>query len=486
MNTHYFQLSYQDIQTATGGQWLNLAEPAGCKSIKNIITDSRKNCTDSLFLALQGDKFDGHDFIGKAVNKNASAVCICKTKLKKLNSPEHLPVLMVKDTTKAYQDIAAFYRKLLKNTLFIGLTGSNGKTATKDILYSILCDEYGKDKVYATESNTNNQIGVPQNILSVNPDHKFAIIEMGSNHPGEIIVLTKITKPDIAILTSVGPSHLEFLQNLKGVALEKSNIFKYFNNSKYNYAVIPSVCPESETIKKAIPVNIPTLTFGFTNDPDIKITNHKSFLNHSIFSLNWKNDKTVYNVETELIGKHQALNIAAAAATACVLGVSKNRITKFLKKPAVTGMRMQITNHGNYTIINDAYNANPDSAAAGIAFLKDIISSGIKYNMLYIVLGDMLELGRNSLTEHINTLKNACQLKNSSVVCAVGKIMNDAADKIKDSNIEVFENRIEAAAYLKDNIRKDDIIYLKSSNSTKLSEIEKTLSEVNQKQKILY
>ena len=465
--------SFNELSSATNGNWKNLTSDISKSEVKSVITDSRSNCRHSLFLALEGDKFDGHNFIKQAIEQNASALCVNKDKYKYLNIPSDIPVLLVKNTLTAYQKIATHNRLRLENITIIALTGSNGKTSTKDILLNILTSEFGSDKVYATKANTNNHIGVPLNLLSINKNHRFAIIEMGSNHPGEIAILASIAKPDIAAITSIGPSHLEFFKDLHGVAKEKSAIFSCFNKNKKNNAIIPSDCPEHDYIVSLIPANIPITTFGSTTNSDIKLTYKSSNLSSSNFSLKWKNDDNNYLVKSKLVGAHQASNATAAASIAHSIGISRKNIIKHLLNASVEGMRMKISIHNKITWINDAYNSNPLSTKAGIDYISEIDNSTEIKNDIYIILGNMLELGKKTINEHISILEYACRLPSNVTICCVGNIMNEAAIKLSNSRINSFGNNLEVINYLKKTIQPTNIVYLKGSRGAKLEEIEK-------------
>ena len=470
-------LSAKEIALATNGEWLNIHEHQNTVFNK-ITTDSRYDCTASLFVALCGKKFDAHDFIATSIKQNAAAICINRNKFIELTIPETIPVLLVDDTTKAYQAIAAYHRRTLKNTVFIGLTGSNGKTSTKDILKSILSQEFGEDQIYATKANTNNHIGVPLNLLSVTPQHKYAIIELGTNHPGEISTLIGILNPEIALLTSVGPSHLEFFKTLKGVAIEKASIFKNFNKNKTNYAIIPYECPEASTIKESIEKDVNTITFGLNEKSDISINNCSSSVNSGRFEIKWKSSFETYKAKVNLPGKHQMLNCASAAALAGILGISHSKIIEYLKLAQITGKRMQVSEINGITCINDAYNANPASMKAGINYISDISSAEqYKFKNTYVVLGDMLELGNNSFNEHLSILKYAVKTCDNAVIYAVGNQMYAAGKKISDKKLIKCRNKSEAGQKLIEHIQSGDIVYLKSSNSTGIAGFESLIKE---------
>ena len=469
MSEHNLNISFEELAEVTNGSWIKTNPEKGNNTISWISTDSRNSCKGSLFLALSGEIFDGHSFIDSAVKQKASAICINKTNLNEIYLPKNTNILLVEDTYIAYQQIAKFHRLNLNNIIVIGLTGSNGKTSTKDILYNILSKELGEDKVYATKANTNNHVGVPQNLLNLNNKHKFAIIEMGSNHPGEIAVLTETAMPDIALLTSIGPSHLEYFKDLKGVAMEKRNIFSSYHRNKFNCAIIPGECSELITVKAGIPKDIPIKTFGFNGELNLKATYNSGSLKHSNFSLKWNECDNTYNVKSTLTGKHQVLNATGAAFVADIVGIKKENIIKHLSNPIITGSRMKITVADSVTWINDAYNSNPASANAGIEYLAEIMENN---NKTYIFLGNMLELGDNSFSEHKKILKKACLLGNNAIICAVGNIMTKAAESIQNKKILKFKDKNNVVDFLKNSLTAGDLVYLKSSRDAGLREVE--------------
>ena len=217
--------TYDEMVEATGGEWF--AGRGGSqgrgRGVMSVSTSS-KDCRGALFVALKGERVDAHQFLSDAAGAGAAAVCV-RRNFPVADLPAGVDALRVEDTLAAYQALARFHRRRLKGLKVVALTGSSGKTSTKDILRCVLAAGFGADAVHATEGNTNNHVGVPQNLLRLNGSHRLAIIEMGTNHPGEIAVLTSIAEPDIAIVVSIGHAHLEFFKDTNGVAREKGAIF---------------------------------------------------------------------------------------------------------------------------------------------------------------------------------------------------------------------------------------------------------------------
>ena len=216
----------------TRGKWNTLLH----QQISGIETDTRKELNGKLFVALRGERFDAHDFLDSAYAKGA---ILCINKDKADNVPDGAQVLAVDDTLQAYQCIANRHRLRMDNLKLLAVTGSVGKTSVKEMLRAVLCEFYGKEHVVATEGNTNNHIGVPQNLLKLSTETSAAVIEMGTSSPGEIAVLSEIAVPDVALVNSIAPCHLEKLINLAGVAVEKGDIFKFLKSD--GTAVIPGI-----------------------------------------------------------------------------------------------------------------------------------------------------------------------------------------------------------------------------------------------------
>ena len=305
----------------------------------------------------------------------------------------------------------------------IAITGSNGKTSTKDILHGLLTSHFGEEKVYTTKANTNNLIGVPQNILNITSNHILAVIELGSNHPGEIKELTDIANPDIAVITSIGPAHLEFFKDINGVIKEKSSIFTAFKNPKTGVAILPVEYKNDELIGSRIK-NLKVITFGKEKKADIQYKHLSSAVNNTTFELHWQSGSNT--ISWNISGKHQIANAAAAAAAATVVNISPQEISSALTKcKIITGMRMSIKEVNGITWINDAYNSNPSSAKAGIDWLHEISKTSYpnKFKRIIVVLGDMRELGTNSFSENKELVEYAFSKLPFAQIYGVGSIM---------------------------------------------------------------
>jgi len=463
------KISLETLAQNTNGRWINLSDDT--RSVTSVFTDTREHASDSLFVALKGENFDAHSFLEAASEVGAIAYCVEENKYNPELNKSNLPVLFVKDTLKALQEIAKAYRQTLKDFTLIGITGSNGKTSTKEITAQLLSQEFGENKVYATKANTNNHIGVPLNLLKIKEEHRFGIIELGSNHPGEIDILSDIARPDIAVITSIGSSHLEFFKDTYGVAEEKASIFNYFGDS--NLAVIPEYFLKKFRCIREKLYNKKFLTFAERNLGFANITYQElsSSLDGAEFDLNWKNSQFSESVHWGIHGKHQISNGAIAALIASSLGISHSNIANHLSSCHLTGMRMKIRKSENITIINDAYNANPTSTKAGLHWLSGVLPKDNPREN-FIVIGDMLELGEAGQALHLEVLQTSLNLMPLCTHILVGPIISETAKTINSHNITSFPDSAAAAEYIRNKLDQISIIYLKGSRGTRLEIIE--------------
>ncbi len=458
--------TFAEILKASGGEFVNVSEFN--TPIDSIVSDSRARARNALFLALPGEKFDGHDYLADAVENGAVLLCIEKNKLSKL--PPGFPALLVESTLDTYQSLAHFHRKRMKNLKVIALTGSSGKTSTKEILYAIFSHVFGVEHVVATVGNTNNQIGVPQNLMRLTPEHKICILEMGTNHHGEIEPLARIAEPDLSLIVSIGSCHLEFFKTLDGVATEKSHIFSFL--TKEGTAVLPYDCPGNSILRGAAAKAGKTLTFGTTEKADMQVLYRGGNINGSSFELiDHRDGDRKITVEWPLSGRHQACNASAAAAVARAFGIELEKIGEGIKKTQLPGMRMRITEHNGATWLNDAYNANPDSMRASLDWLNEFADP----KSLLLVLGDMGEIGKGALKEHIKILIYAREKFPDARIAAVGSFMSQAVavmDLVSLRHIVAFLSSEDAMDKIRRMALPGDLVFLKASRRTRLEIVE--------------
>ncbi|WP_308430700.1 UDP-N-acetylmuramoyl-tripeptide--D-alanyl-D-alanine ligase [Lentibacillus kapialis] len=350
--------------------------------VAEVATDSRKKLDESLFVPLEGENFDGHDYMKDAFDRGASAALWDKKKGLPDFLPADFPVFFVEDTLAAMQELAKAYREKV-NPVVIAITGSNGKTTTKDITASVVGASF---KTHYTQGNLNNQIGVPLTILSMPPDTEVLVAEMGMNHFGEIETLTKIARPDYAVITNIGESHIEYLGSREGIAEAKLEIIEGI--TKNGYLLIDG----DEPLLRHIHLRDGVITCGFEDHNDVAITNITISQQSTQFELS---DDDSYTIP--LLGSHHALNASFAVTIGGLLNIATKTVKQALTELELTSMRFELMNGKNGSfIINDAYNASPTSMKASINAVKHL--EGFRQKVL--VLGDVFELGKNSKQLH--------------------------------------------------------------------------------------
>ena len=407
--------------------------------IKNVVMDSRKVIKGSLFFAIN----NGNSYVKDVLDKGASLVIADNTDIKDER------VIKVTDTIATMQDLATKYRKKL-DIQVVGITGSNGKTTTKDIVYSLLST---KAKTLKTEGNYNNHIGLPYTLLNVTDEEKFVVLEMGMSSLGEIKRLGEISGPNYAIITNIGDSHIEFLKTRDNVFKAKTELLEFVDKEN------TFVCGDDEYLGK-LDVN----KVGFNENNTYKIESYEFSNKDSKFILDGK------EYEMPLLGKHNISNTAIAIELAKKIGLTDEEIQKSLKEVKISNMRFQEIKMGNDIYINDAYNASPMSMKAAIDTLNEIYDD--KYKIA--ILGDMLELGENEIDYHIDVL-NYLLDKKIKLVYLYGERMKKAYDIFMKNRSEEYrfwyyptkEGIMESLK----NIKMEKVILLKASRGIKLEEI---------------
>lgn len=337
-----------------------------------VCTDSRKIEDHCLFFSLSGENFDGNLFADQALESGASFAVVDKMKYQGNNTSS---VIKVEDVLVTLQQLARYHRDQL-NIPVLGITGSNGKTTTKELARDVIAKKY---KVFATRGNLNNHIGVPLTILSVTPDIEFLIVEMGANHQGEIALLSDIAHPDYGMITNIGKAHLEGFGGVEGIKKGKSELYRHIQSKNGKIfintddEVLSSLIPEISTLIQYSPTRL------------LDIVSEEPFL-----TLNYKG----HPLETQLYGKYNINNIAFAIAVGSYFGVADDDIISAIEAYKPDNNRSQLTKSGSNTIIMDAYNANPSSMMASLESFARIQGPKV------VILGDMLELGEYSDLEH--------------------------------------------------------------------------------------
>lgn len=349
---------------------------------ENVYTDSRQEVNNGLFVPIVGERFDGHDFVHQASKNGASGALWQKDKQVPVGLPADFQLYFVEDTLKGLQQLAHLFRKEI-NPIVIGVTGSNGKTTTKDLVETVLQSSY---ITFKTQGNFNNHIGLPLTILSMPADCEVLILEMGMNHFHEISLLSKIAEPDFAIVTNIGESHIEQLGSREGIAKAKMEIVDGLRPGG------KIIVDGDEPLLEQYMTN-DTILCGYSTKNDVQITSIKGSTEGFRFTLN--NGDTEYQLP--LLGRHNVKNATLALTIARELGVQEERLYNGLKAVRLTGMRLEKQIGKNKAlIINDAYNASPTSMIAAIHSVMDLSL----YEKKVLILGDMYELGREEEALH--------------------------------------------------------------------------------------
>lgn len=421
-----------------------------------VTTDSRSVKAGELFVALSGENFDGHDYCAKAAASGAAGVVVSK---EVAGLPEGTIVFKVNDTLLAYQQIARAYRRQFKNLKVFAITGSNGKTSTKDLLAACLGAKYN---VLKTQGNFNNEIGLPKTLLAITPETDMAVVEMGMRGLGQIAELCAIAEPDSGLITNVGETHMELLGSMENIAKAKSEIV--LNLPESGYAVLNGdneyVAPDAKLTKaKAV-------FFGLGENCDYRGSNIVTSALGTKFTCTERATGKSVEVHLQLIGEHNVYNALSAIAGAACYGVPMEASAKALATARLTGSRQEIIYIGDITFINDAYNASPASMEAALKTLAEA-KKGAKNNARTIaVLADMLELGKVSESGHRRVGRWAVETGTDFILTygPEAAYISDEAAKLGGKTRHCAD-RQEAANVLRSIASAGDIILLKGSRS---------------------
>ena len=345
-----------------------------------VSTDSRKIEKDAVFFALKGENFDGNDFALPVAEAGIASLVVCDRD----DIPQHERILKVDNTLTALQDLARHHRKQMKAKV-LSITGTNGKTTTKELVSAVLSQRYN---IINTQGNFNNHIGVPLTLLTIKPETEIAVVEMGANHPGEIDTLAHIACPDFGLITNIGKAHLEGFGSFEGVVNTKTELYRYIKqNGEFVFV------NRSNELLWGLSSEQKRVSYGCHCGADYPVApgECKPYL-----SVKWKKRL----IETRLVGEYNFENAAAAIGVGQYFGVDDNKIQAALEAYQPTNSRSQVIESGKNHIIMDAYNANPTSMQASVRNFRKICGE----NHL-LILGDMRELGQESENEHKAILK---------------------------------------------------------------------------------
>ena len=414
------------------------------KECENISTDSRVIKKNSLFFALKGDNFDGNEYALEALDKGAKYAIIDS------EISDNPKFIKVENVLKSLQSLSAFHRTKLINTTIIAITGSNGKTTSKELINSVL--SFG-NKSDSTKGNLNNHIGVPLTLLGIKETSEFAIVEMGANHLKEISFLTSLIKPDLGYITNFGKAHLEGFGDFKGIIKGKTELFDWL--IQHNKPILINADDEIQFKFK----NKHSITFSNKVKSDYIFSKSKT---GDYLSLNYKDT----DVNSQLIGDYNFSNIGAAIALGLYFKIPIQNIKKAIESYIPQNNRSQMINNINQKIILDAYNANPSSMLAAIDSFTNLNGSKAA------ILGDMFELGKESIKLHLEIV-DYCFEKKINKVFLVGSEFYKVRNK--ESKLFFFETKYDFKEYLKSNDIKENNILIKGSRGMKMEEIVKMI-----------
>lgn len=439
------KLSVQDIAKAVHGKFLN--PPSDETMILEMTTDSRKTLNSGLFIPLKGERFDGHDFVNQVYDKGAVATLTMNQTV----VDERLVTIWVEDTQKALLDLARFYRSQFEIPV-IGITGSVGKTSTKEIIAATLS---GKWQVHKTQGNFNNEIGLPLTLFGLNETHQAAVIEMGMNHFGEIHKLSTTAKPDVAVITNVGTSHIENLGSREGILKAKLEILDGLNPN--GLLVINGDNDLLSTLKE---VGVSKVTYGLNDKNDYwakNMTQEGLYTMAEVIS-----PHRHYKIKIKALGEHMVYNTLAAIAVAEYYKLSEAEILKGLSSYEPAKMRMQISVLENgLTVMDDTYNASPDSMKAALKVLKNYVSKGRKV----AVLGDMFEMGdfAPKLHQEVGEFASSIGIDLLIAVGSLAKYIELGYQEAGSKAVYYFETKEAFIKAMQGIFQKEDCVLFKAS-----------------------
>ncbi|MDD4953964.1 MAG: UDP-N-acetylmuramoyl-tripeptide--D-alanyl-D-alanine ligase [Candidatus Omnitrophica bacterium] len=446
-----------EVLKATGGR---LVSGDINTSAQGISIDSRTIKPGEAFIAIKGDNFDGHDFIAQAI-QNGAKIIVVDYRLSTIDHRPGVSFVCVKDTTRALGDIASYHR-LKYDTPVIIVTGTNGKTTTKEMIAWVLS---GKYKVLKNEGTKNNHIGLPMTLLGLRGEHDLVVLEAGTNHPGEIAYLSAIASPNIGIITNIGPGHLEFFKDLKGVFKEKTGLLKYLEAPAIALLNADDALMKKKISGRSAPAAV--ISFGLKDSGDFLAAKIKNNAGATEFLVNNKS-----KIKLKTYGRHNVYNALIAIATARLFGMSYNDITRRLSSFEFPPSRFRFIEQDNIKFIDDTYNSNPLSLEQALEALGDIRIKGRKIFMM----GDMLELGQEAESFHLQAGKKI--IESCDVFITVGELSGKAAQAAGSAgfdrnNIFSCGSSRQAKEVLFERVRvdRDDIVLVKGSRGMRMEEV---------------
>ena len=446
------EITINDILNATGGMLLS---ESSSEAVKGFSIDSRTISPGEFFIAVKGDNFDGHDFIYEAMEKGAKGVIASRRLGSSLNK-ETGHIILVEDTTLAMGDIARVIRQRSGKPV-ISITGTNGKTSVKDMVSHILS---GKHKVLKSKKSYNNMIGLSLTFFEMDPSYDIVVVELGTNHPGEIASLARIASPDVAVITNIGDAHLEHFGSRESVFTEKISLLDFIASDG------PAFLNRDDTF----------LSKAGMDKRNVKFYGSLAGSDHLVSDVRKKNNGFSFDLNGQgfflpLEGMHNISNAAAAIALAEHFGMGYRSIRKRLEEVSLPEMRLEKVNIDGFIFINDSYNANPSSFECALDVLKDNKDGKVKG----VVAGDMLELGERSVEFH-RSLGESIASRELDFLVTLGDKSRDVARGAIEAGMQknrvlIGETHEDAAIMVRHMAGPGAVILLKGSRSAKMEEV---------------
>jgi UDP-N-acetylmuramoyl-tripeptide--D-alanyl-D-alanine ligase len=451
------------LAAACGGE---LVGATGTERVQRISTDSRTTQTGDLFIALKGERFDAHEFLGQVAERGVTALLIEQSQREKLSALKiSVPAILVADTKAALGKIAATYRRDFAVPV-VAVAGSNGKTTTKELLASILAQRF---RTVHSEASFNNDIGVPLTLLKLDAKTEAAVLEVGTNHPGELAPLVRIIAPQTGVITSIGREHLEFFGDVQGVADEEGWLAELLPANGTLF--VNGDSPEIHRIIARARAQVVMVGAGERNE--WRLVDYRMDDTGGSFTVAAPESRYAGKYRVNLLGQHQAINALLAVAVGASLGLSREEIEVGLVSCPPPKMRLQVWVQDGVRILDDSYNANADSMAAALQTLSSFPNAVRRI----AVLGDMAELGETSAAAHTEIGQRAAA-SGLAHLFAVGKRSGLIADAARNAGLNAVSEFTDVAAgaqAVKEFVRAGDCVLVKASRSTRLERISATL-----------
>jgi len=450
------RFTLQEVLEATKGLCV---QPETTTQFTSVSTDTRLIEANSLFVALQGEKFDGHDFLEAAVKNGATGAVVAKGK-----KVDGIICIEVEDTLKAYQQLANFHRRRFDIPI-VAITGSSGKTTTKEMVAAVLESKFN---VLKTEKNFNNEIGLPLTLLGLTDEHEACVVEMGMRGLGQIKELAEIAEPTIAVVTNVGTSHIELLGSQEAIAKAKSELIEAINEDGL------VILNEDDSYVKEMASATTSKVIGCGIENPATITGYQIRYKKDGIKFTCKSFDEVFDVFLPMIGTHNVYNALVAIAVGRALGLPSGKIKKALGSFKGIPMRQEIVSLGDIVILNDSYNANPSSMAESIKALGQL-----EGKRKIAMVGDMLELGGFAKQAH-EEIGHLFGTEDYDLVYALGEyshIITVAAKQAGVKEVFAFKNHNEIVNHYVKHYDKGDVVLVKASRGMKMEIIIEELRE---------